>query len=580
MGKTSFEKASSAQTKLKESRSKILNKWFYIAIGAIVVAAVAVALTLFFVNKKAEKKAAVVDTTLVPYQISRYDVINEKSIETGTDYVIFKDSQGNRIKVTSDGQAYYVDSNGNRNGFLTDDQVQKAVATAQNYAQTNDQVRAALGDLAESYTYSINGLSDNGANTKTVGGVKINFSTEAGKSLEKALEDKNITTDGFLNALSDQITASGMSMKDIESAAESLGMTVEEFLNELVNNPQGIAALPQMLEEARNNGWVPESQSSPFTRTGSGTSTGTSRNGEVLYTLGSQGFPVSVEVSRVGTSAVNTTTDSNGNVSTTTNSGEWLNTITGLANNSTSNSSEGSMAALVNALSTLSGTSQSPTAAEAQGEWMEKSQDGTVVAAGRLDKWDLAAGTVVPITLVTSINSDLPGNVVGIVRQNVYDTLTGSNIVIPKGSRVMATYNNSVQYGQTSLQIAWNYLITPDGYTYTLPGFAGVTGDGYSGVKGSVNNHFWSILGATVLGSIMDYGAETLATIAGQSIEKSVSNSYGAELLELLVSDSLEATQSVGQRYIDRAITRQPTIKIQSGTLTQLLVNQTVSFKR
>lgn len=580
MGKTSFEKASSAQTKLKESRSKILNKWFYIAIGAFVVAAAAVALTLFFVNKKAEKKAAVVDTTLVPYQISRYDVINEKSIETGTDYVIFKDSQGNRIKVTSDGQAYYVDSNGNRNGFLTDDQVQKAVATAQNYAQTNDQVRAALGDLAESYTYNNNDTSGNGADTKTVGGVNINFSTEAGKSLEKALEDKSITTDGFLNALSDQITASGMSMKDIESAAESLGMTVEEFLNELVNNPQGISALPQMLEEARNNGWVPESQSNPANHTGSDTSTGTSKNGEVLYTLGSQGSPVSVEVSRVGTSAVNTSTDANGNVSTSTNSGEWLNTITGLANNSTSNSSEGSMAALVNAISSITGTSQNPTASEAQSQWMEKNQDGTVVATGRLDKWDLAAGTVVPLTLVTAINSDLPGNVVGIVRQNVYDTLTGSNIVIPKGSRVMATYNNSVQYGQKSLQIAWNYLITPDGYTYTLPGFAGVSGDGYSGVAGSVNNHFWSILGATVLGTIMDYGANTISTIAGQSIENSVANSYGAELLELLLSDSLEATQSVGQRYIDRAITRQPTIKIQSGTLTQLLVNQTVSFKR
>ena len=214
---------------------------------------------------------------------------------------------------------------------------------------------------------------------------------------------------------------------------------------------------------------------------------------------------------------------------------------------------------------------------QAKRDWLEEQQN-VEVTSGRIGPYDLVAGTVVPITIVTGINSDLPGDIVGLVRQDVYDTLTGSHILIPKGSRLMATYNSSVAWGQHSLQIAWNQLITPDGYVFTLPGFQGIDGEGYSGVEGHYNNHFWSILGGALLGSIINYGTGYVSDTAS-----SIGNAYqvpGADGLVLLTDSAIDTTNDMMERWLSRIVDRQPTITIETGTQTQLLVNQTINLQR
>lgn len=197
-------------------------------------------------------------------------------------------------------------------------------------------------------------------------------------------------------------------------------------------------------------------------------------------------------------------------------------------------------------------------------------------SANRLTKYDLVAGTVVPITITTGVNTDLPGQIIGLVRQDVYDTLTGTQVLIPKGSRLLATYNNGVSFGQKSIQIAWNQLITPDGWQFLLPGFNGITPDGYSGVKGNVNNHFWAILGGAIFGSVIDWSAAYAKSASGEVLQ----GNPLTELLQTLFNVTVENTATVGQQYASMWANLQPTIKIKTGTQTQLLVNQTISLKR
>jgi type IV secretion system protein TrbI len=52
--------------------------------------------------------------------------------------------------------------------------------------------------------------------------------------------------------------------------------------------------------------------------------------------------------------------------------------------------------------------------------------------------YEVKAGTIIPTTLLTGLNSDLPGEVVGQVRESVYDTVTGNYLIIPQGSRLLA----------------------------------------------------------------------------------------------------------------------------------------------
>ena len=241
-----------------------------------------------------------------------------------------------------------------------------------------------------------------------------------------------------------------------------------------------------------------------------------------------------------------------------------------------------SMNALMNALGAASGTVSDTALSweavnqnESQQSWLDEQQSGPVTAS-RIDKWYLAAGTVVPITIVTGIDTDLPGDVVGVVRQNVYDTLTGRNLLIPKGSRLIATYNNSVAFGQKSVQIAWNQLILPDGYVFTLPGFQGITGEGYAGSRDRYNSHFWEMLGGALLGTIIDYSTGYVADQAELASEVIT----GSDILSVLANSALGTSQSYMEDWIQLFMNRQPTIKIRPGYQTQLLVNQNISLRR
>ena len=77
--------------------------------------------------------------------------------------------------------------------------------------------------------------------------------------------------------------------------------------------------------------------------------------------------------------------------------------------------------------------------------------------------FEIKAGTIIPTTLLTGINSDLPGQIVGQVRENVFDTVSGAYLLIPQGSRLIAAYDSAVAFGQERVLVCWNRLIRPDG---------------------------------------------------------------------------------------------------------------------
>ena len=63
--------------------------------------------------------------------------------------------------------------------------------------------------------------------------------------------------------------------------------------------------------------------------------------------------------------------------------------------------------------------------------------------------------------LEQELNSDLPGMIRALVRENVYDSVTGQYLLIPAGSTLIGMYNSHVDYGQDALQAVWNRIIFP-----------------------------------------------------------------------------------------------------------------------
>ena len=83
-------------------------------------------------------------------------------------------------------------------------------------------------------------------------------------------------------------------------------------------------------------------------------------------------------------------------------------------------------------------------------------------------KGEIKTGFVIPAILMTELNSSVAGTVIGQVRQNVYDTATGKDLLIPQGSKLLGEYASDVPYGNNRLFISWKRIVFPNGDSLDL----------------------------------------------------------------------------------------------------------------
>lgn len=181
--------------------------------------------------------------------------------------------------------------------------------------------------------------------------------------------------------------------------------------------------------------------------------------------------------------------------------------------------------------------------------------------------YEVKAGTIIPTTLITGINSDLPGQIVGQVRENVYDTVSGSFLLIPQGSRLLATYDSSVSFGQERVLVCWNRLIRPDGVSIGLECMPGVDLAGYAGFADEVDNHWFRIITGVALG--------TLISATAQRSQGDVSG-FNPTVPQLWASNAGGAINQAGQNITQKNLGIQPTIKIRPGYSVNVLVGKDI----
>ena len=174
-------------------------------------------------------------------------------------------------------------------------------------------------------------------------------------------------------------------------------------------------------------------------------------------------------------------------------------------------------------------------------------------------------GSIIPAVLITGINTDLPGNVIARVTQNIYSSLDGRFLLIPQGTLLFADYNSSVSYAQNRVQVAWTYMIRPDGFAVQLGNMGGVDNQGFAGYKGRVNNHPWAFLKGMLLVSAISI-ADTDLNAAAKELQ---TDPYAKNIMERLQDPYKKITNKI----IDRALDIQPTITIKPGIGINILTN-------
>lgn len=146
--------------------------------------------------------------------------------------------------------------------------------------------------------------------------------------------------------------------------------------------------------------------------------------------------------------------------------------------------------------------SRSASPDETNRNWMREMEGAPPIQGGIKPsqiptRWVLAQGNVIPAILGRNLNSDLPGEVVATVSTNVYDSIVGTQLLIPKGSKLVGAYSSGVNLGQERLMFAFNRLILPSGLNFNLPAAKGLDQSGAAGIEGDVNNHFFKMFASS-----------------------------------------------------------------------------------
>jgi type IV secretory pathway VirB10-like protein len=172
---------------------------------------------------------------------------------------------------------------------------------------------------------------------------------------------------------------------------------------------------------------------------------------------------------------------------------------------------------------------------------------------GARSPWTLSAGTVIPASLLTGLDSDLPGAVFAQVTENVFDSATGRTLLIPQGSRLVGTYDSVVAYGQRRAVLVWQRLLLPNGASVQLDNVPASDSAGYAGVSDKVDSHSWRLLKGIVLSSLLGVGGQARLSASESDLARAVRESFQ------------QNGSRAGEQIVVRNLDVQPTIRIRPG---------------
>lgn len=176
--------------------------------------------------------------------------------------------------------------------------------------------------------------------------------------------------------------------------------------------------------------------------------------------------------------------------------------------------------------------------------------------------WTLSAGTIIPASLITGLNSDLPGTIIAQVTENVRDSATGNAVLIPQGARLIGTYDSVVAYGQRRALLVWKRIVLPDGSSIGLDNMPATDAAGYAGLEANVDFHTWRLLKGIGLSTLLGVGTQ-LSIGASES-----------DLIRALRETVQQNAAHAGDQITARNLEVQPTIKVKPGWPVRAVVNK------
>lgn len=191
-------------------------------------------------------------------------------------------------------------------------------------------------------------------------------------------------------------------------------------------------------------------------------------------------------------------------------------------------------------------------------------------------RFELRAGSVIPGVMISGISSELPGQIIGQVSQNVYDTPTGKKLLIPQGTKLIGVYSSDVSFGQNSVLVAWQRLVFPDGKALDIGSMPGADSAGFAGYRDQVDHHYSRIYGSALLMSGIVAGI-TYSQNTNQANQYGFAQPTAGGVLSQALGQQLGEVTS---QLVSKNLNVSPTINIRPGYRFNIIVVKDLTFNR
>jgi type IV secretory pathway VirB10-like protein len=181
--------------------------------------------------------------------------------------------------------------------------------------------------------------------------------------------------------------------------------------------------------------------------------------------------------------------------------------------------------------------------------------------------YQLIAGTIIAASLLSGLNSDLPGFVIAQVTENVYDSVSGRFLLIPQGSRLLGKYDNVVAFGQERALVVWQRILRPDGSSVLIDNLPATDTAGYAGLADDVDLHTWKLLKGVALATVLGVGSQLALGTSDN------------DLVKALAQATQSTTNRAGQRLVERNLNVQPTLTVRPGWPLRVIVHKDIVFQ-
>ena len=183
-------------------------------------------------------------------------------------------------------------------------------------------------------------------------------------------------------------------------------------------------------------------------------------------------------------------------------------------------------------------------------------------------EYTILQGKQIPAVLETPIHSKMPGPIRAVISEAVYGE-RGRNVLIPRGSRLIGTYNSQTELGQSRVYVVWTRIITPNNINIRInsPG-----GDqiGMMGLPGKVNHHFFRRFGNAILLSIIGSSAQVVGVRSStrSNSRDALRQMFGTNM-QMMVNDAVNQNGQIT-----------PTITLPQGARVIVSVARDIRFKQ